>query len=100
MQFIVIAHDGTDAQALSRRMKAREAHLALGDEMIASGKLLHAAALLNEKEEMCGSVMTVAFNDRTALDEWLAAEPYVTGKVWQKIEVLPCRVGPGFVQKR
>ena len=27
MQFLVVAHDGTDAQALARRMAVREAHL-------------------------------------------------------------------------
>jgi hypothetical protein len=30
----------------------------------------------------------------------LQTEPYVTGGVWQSIDVEPCRVGPSFVGLR
>lgn len=96
MQFCVIAYDGEDAEAQSRRMAAREAHIALSDAAIERGEQLAGAALLNDSGAMCGSVMIVDFPSRQELDKWLAAEPYVTGKVWQKIEVLPCRLGPSF----
>jgi len=36
------------------------------------------------------------FKDRQELDEWLKIEPYVIRRVWEKIEVQPCRVGPSF----
>ncbi|GHO82314.1 YciI family protein [Dictyobacter formicarum] len=99
MQFIVVAHDGTDEQALQRRLAVREAHIALGDSMVASGHQLYGVALLNETDRMIGSVIVCEFASREELDAWLAREPYVTGDVWQHIEVTPCRVGPSFVNK-
>lgn len=99
MQFIVIAHDGTDEQALQRRLAVREAHLALSDNMAASGHQLYGVALLNDAGKMIGSVMVCEFASREELDAWLEKEPYVTGDVWKRIEVMPCRVGPSFVKK-
>jgi uncharacterized protein YciI len=99
MQFVLIAHDGTDSQALSRRMAARSAHIALGDAAIKRGEQLMGAALLNKEGQMCGSIMIVEFENREKLNEWLKIEPYVTGNVWKDIEILPCKVGPSFVQK-
>ncbi|MDD9901521.1 MAG: YciI family protein [Alphaproteobacteria bacterium] len=97
MQFVVIGRDGTDAEAMDRRLKARDAHLALGDKMFAEGSLLFGVALLNDDGKMCGSVMIADFPSRTELDAWLAVEPYVTGEVWKDIEISECRVGPSFM---
>jgi uncharacterized protein YciI len=96
MRFIVIGRDGTDAGALERRMAARDAHLKLGDEQKAKGNLLMAVAIQNDKGDMNGSVMLVDYASRAELDEWLKTEPYVTGKVWEKIEIVPGKVGPSF----
>jgi uncharacterized protein YciI len=59
MQFLVIAYDGTDDKALERRMASREAHLAGIQRMIAEGKALYGVAILNDREQMAGSVMVV-----------------------------------------
>lgn len=96
MQFILTAHDHPDA--LQRRMECRDRHLALGDTMRADGKLLYAAALLNEKQEMTGSMMVFEFTDHHALEDYLVTEPYVQGGVWDKIDVRLCKVGPAFVK--
>jgi uncharacterized protein YciI len=96
MQFLVIGYDGSDAQALNRRLAVREAHLALGDKMRDAGKMLYGAAILDDLEHMVGSVLICDFESRDELDQWLKNEPYVTGNVWQKIEVKACRVGPSF----
>lgn len=40
MQFMVLAYDGTDPQAIDRRLKARADHIALGDKMFKSGNML------------------------------------------------------------
>ncbi len=98
MQFLVMGHDGTDAEALNRRMAARDAHLALGTQMRERGQLLYGVAILNDAQNMIGSVMVADFPSRTELDAWLEIEPYVTGKVWQRIEIRHCRVGPSFVK--
>lgn len=97
MQFLVIGYDGTDAEALNRRLSARPAHVALGDRMRADGKMLYGVAILDNNDKMIGSVLICEFSSREELDEWLKIEPYVTGKVWEKIEVKHCKVGPSFV---
>ena len=97
MQFLVLAHDGTDSMALERRMAARPAHLELGRCLRAEGRHLYGVAMLDEAGRMTGSVLIVDYPSRAELDAWLAVEPYVTGKVWQRIEVRLCRVGPSFI---
>ena len=92
MQFVVIGRDGTDEGALERRMAARESHIAAFKEGLEKGQNVLGGALLNESEGMCGSLMVVEFPDRAALDEWLKADPYVTGHVWQDIEIIPFRL--------
>jgi uncharacterized protein YciI len=99
MQFVLICHDGTDEKALERRMNARSAHIALGDAAVKRGEQLLGVAMLNEAGAMFGSVMVVDFPSRKELDKWLKSEPYVTGNVWQDIEVIPCKIGPSFEKK-
>ena len=96
MQFLLIAHDGDDDDALNRRLQAREQHIALGDEMVANGSMLYGGALLDEQEKMIGSVLVLDFPTRQELDAWLKIEPYVLGDVWRRIDVQPFRVGPSF----
>jgi len=99
VQFIVTGHDGTDAAALERRTAVREAHLVGATAMKEAGQLLFGTAILNDEDKMIGSIMVVEFPDRAALDAWLKVEPYVTGDVWRKIDVVPCRVAPMFQVK-
>ena len=96
MQFLIIAHDGTDDEALERRMAAREDHIALSEEAVKRGEQLFGVAILDENDKMCGSVMVVDFPTKEDLQKWLEQEPYVTGGVWQSIDIKPCKVGPGF----
>jgi len=100
MQFLVIGHDGIDEKGLERRLAMREAHIALGDKMRDSGKMLYGAAILDENSKMTGSVLICQFESRSELDEWLKQEPYVTGGVWQKIEIHNCKVGPSFIGQK
>lgn len=83
MQFIVKAYDGEGM--LEKRMAVRPRHLegmkALGKQVICAG------GLLDEAGKMKGSALIMEFPDRAALDSYLAAEPYVTEGVWQKVEV-------------
>jgi hypothetical protein len=98
MQFLVIAYDGTDDKAVERRMAAREAHLAGVVKMKEEGKAIYGVAILNDREQMIGSILVVDYPTRAAVDAWLKTEPYVVGDVWRKIEVLPARVPPMFVR--
>lgn len=96
MQFLVLGYDGKDSEALQRRLAVRDAHVALGDELRDSGNLLYGVAMLDDSDQMCGSMLIAEFENRQELDRWLEEEPYVTGKVWERIEVIPCKVGPSF----
>ena len=98
MHFIITGHDGTDAGALERRMDAREEHMRGVAEMVKQKKLLYAAAMLDGAGSMIGSTMIVDFESRAELDRYLEAEPYVTGEVWEKIDVTPCKVPPLFLK--
>jgi len=98
MQFVITAYDGTDEHALERRMLAREEHLRSVEKQFKEGNHLYGAALLDDNEKMIGSMMVVNYPSREAVDEWLKEEPYVTGNVWQKIDVKPCMVAGTFME--
>jgi uncharacterized protein YciI len=99
MQFVLICRDGADDKALDRRLAARAAHIAMGDEAVKRNEQLVGAAMLNDAGAMCGSVMIVDFPSRKELDDWLKVEPYVIGGVWKDIEIIPCKIGPSFMQR-
>ena len=68
MQFLVIAYDGTDDKAVERRMAAREAHLAGVVKMKEEGKAIYGVAILNDREQMIGSILVVDYPTRAAVD--------------------------------
>ncbi|HRR42359.1 MAG TPA: YciI family protein, partial [Syntrophales bacterium] len=80
-----------------RRMAKREAHLAGVAKMKAEGKALYGIAMLDDEENMVGSVMVMDFPSRAELDGWLKVEPYVVGKVWKRVEVFKAKVPPIFL---
>ena len=96
MQYIIMAKDGDDAEALERRLDAREAHLAYGEEAAKRGEQIMAAALMDKDQKMRGSMMVVDFESVEDLKAWLDKEAYVTGKVWKDIDVIPCKLAPAF----
>ncbi|MCR4728227.1 MAG: YciI family protein [Lachnospiraceae bacterium] len=88
MQFLVRAYDG--AGKLEKRMEVRPRHLEgmknLSDHIICAGGLLDAEG------KMKGSALIMDFESRKELDDYIANEPYVLEKVWEKIEVEPINV--------
>ena len=83
MQFVLKAYDGKGM--LDKRMEVRPRHL---ENMARLGRhVVCAGGLLDESGKMKGSVLILDFADRKELDDYLAAEPYVVEKVWEKIEV-------------
>lgn len=97
MQYIIMAYDGNDEKALERRSAFREEHLNKVEQMKDEKKHLYAAAILDDFGKMMGSLLIVDFQTKEELDDYLKVEPYVIGKVWEKIEIKPCRVGPMFL---
>ena len=91
MQFLIIGMDGTDNEAPSRREAVREDHIALGDKLLGSGNMWYGAALLKNDGKMKGSMLMMDFPSEKELQDWLDVEPYVTGKVWQTVEIHKCK---------
>ena len=97
MQFIIIATDHTDAEALSRRIACRDAHVAMISKYKNMGHMLMGVALLDENNKMKGSVVICDFPDRAGLDQWLQEEPYITNNVWGDVQIHNGSVGPSFL---
>ena len=96
MQFLVIAQDSTDVDAHDRRLSNRPEHLKHVEEGKNEGKIKYAAALLDEAEIMCGSMLVCEFTDSAELSEWLSEDVYLLNKVWGKISIQACRTAPIF----
>ncbi len=99
MPFLVLGYDGEDEDALARRMAVRDEHIKMGDRLRDEGKVLYGVAMLDDSGKMIGSVYIMNFDTREELDAWLKTEPYVSGDVWKRIEIKPCKVGPSFLAK-
>jgi uncharacterized protein YciI len=98
MQFLVIARDGTDEDAVERRLRVRPSHLESIAPLVVAGNVLVGGAMLSDSGDMVGSMLLVDFPDRAAVDAWLERDPYVTGGVWKEIEVEPFRSAVGAWQ--
>lgn len=83
MQFVIKAYDGEGK--LEKRMEVRPRHLQGMAEL--GAHIICAGGLLDEAGKMKGSLLVTEFKDREELDAYLAKEPYVVEKVWEKIEV-------------
>jgi uncharacterized protein len=92
MQFLLLAHDGNDSDALQRRLNVRQEHFERIRKIKKTGEFLFGGALLDEKGMMIGSMIVYDFPDRKSLDEHLTDEPYITSGVWEKIEITPFRL--------
>ncbi len=92
MQFLIVAYDGTDQDALQRRLNAREAHLTNTAKLKESGQFIAGGAILNEEGQMIGSTLYMDFEDREALQAWLQHDPYTTGNVWKDVEIKPIKL--------
>lgn len=86
-QYAVVAYDYTDEKALERRLANREAHLKGVRELAKQGKFLSGGAILNDEGKMIGSNAHFRFADRQDLEAWLETEPYMTGRVWEHVDI-------------
>ena len=91
-QYVIIAQDGTDEDALKRRMEVRPFHLAGAKKLKEQNNFVFGGATLDEEGNMRGSIMIVQFETNEEFDHWYANEPYIKDGVWQTIEVKPFKV--------
>jgi len=92
MEFLVVAYDGSDAGAMDRRLKAREAHIEGARRLKSAGNFIAGGAILDDDGRMVGSTLYMDFPSRSEFDDWLARDPYVTGGVWVDVKVEPVRL--------
>jgi uncharacterized protein YciI len=93
MQFIVMAYDYKDKNALTRRLAARDQHLKFAKEMFDKKRWLFASALLDDNGNMNGSVIACEFETEDELHKlWLDNEAYISGKVWEKIIIRKAKI--------
>lgn len=91
-QYIMHAWDGTDKQALERRVSIRPAHFESARKLKANGNFIIGGAMLNDEGKMIGSTMVLQFETKEQLQHWLDTEPYITGRVWEKMDLRPFKV--------
>jgi uncharacterized protein len=91
MRYVIHAYDGTDEQALDRRMAVRPNHFGGVAKLKELGHYVLGGALLSPEGQMIGSLMILDFETEEQLQDWLSWEPYVQGKVWEKIDIKPFR---------
>ena len=92
LQYVIIARDGNDANALERRMNARPNHFKGARVLKDNNNLILGGAILDDNGKMAGSVMVVQFETEEAMKKWFDNEPYVTEGVWHSIELKPFKV--------
>jgi uncharacterized protein YciI len=92
MKFLVIAQDGNDSEAKDRRLAARQQHLKLAKEMYEKGEAIIGGAILDDEGNMVGSCRILDFDSKFELEEWLRVEPYIVGKVWDRVQVHPFKI--------
>ena len=86
------AWDGKDEKALERRMNNRPAHFENARKLKADGHFILGGAMLNEEGKMIGSTMVMQFETDEQLQHWLNTEPYITGSVWERMDLRPFKV--------
>ncbi|MGV3559317.1 YciI family protein [Larkinella arboricola] len=91
MQYVLHAYDYTDEQALNRRLAVRTQHLDGARQLKTAGHFILGGALLDAAGKMIGSMMLLDFDSEEQLNNWLQTEVYITGKVWERIDIKPFR---------
>jgi len=91
-QYLIIANDGKDDEALDRRKEVRPLHLAGAKKLKEKNNFVIGGAMLDDDGNMRGSIMIVQFETQDDFQSWYDNEPYITQGVWRTIEVKPFRV--------
>jgi uncharacterized protein YciI len=94
MAFAVLAFDGVDEEAPSRRAAAMEAHVACITGEAEAGRLVLGLPLRDEAGRSRGSLMFLDVPDQAGVDAYLGLEPFSVRGVWRDVRVLHFRVAP------
>ncbi|WP_275285967.1 YciI family protein [Halomonas elongata] len=86
-QYALVAYDYKDGGALERRMVCRQSHLDGLRRLARQGRFISGGVILDDHGKMIGSNAHFQFPDRRELEAWLEVEPYMTGQVWEQVEI-------------
>ncbi|WP_416883936.1 YciI family protein [Marivita sp.] len=84
MLIALIARD--KAGALETRKANRDAHLAYID---ATGVVSQAGPLLDDAEQMIGSLVILDVADMAAAQNWADSDPYAKAGLFESVELIP-----------
>ncbi|MEP6683181.1 MAG: YciI family protein [Parafilimonas sp.] len=91
-QFLILAEDYKDENALNRRLAIRETHLQRMREEKKAGRFIIGGAKLNDRKNMYGSMLILDLENENAVWKWLHVDPYFTAKVWEEIHIYPFKI--------
>ncbi len=86
-QYVIHAFDGTDAEALNRRLAVRQAHFEHMSPYKSAGNFILGGAMLDDKGQMIGSTVVMQFESDADFQAYLDSEPYVQNKVWLDMKI-------------
>lgn len=84
MLVALIAHD--KAGALQTRLDNRDAHI---DYLKSTDMVSQAGPLLNEANEMIGSLVILDVSDMDQAKHWADNDPYSKADLFEKVELIP-----------
>ena len=84
MLIALIARDKDGA--LETRKANRDAHLAYIEE---TGVVEQAGPLLNDAEEMIGSLIVLDVENMEAARDWASNDPYAKAELFQSVDLIP-----------
>ncbi len=88
-QYVIHAFDGTDSEALNRRLAVRQAHFENMSVYKSAGNFILGGAMLDDDGKMIGSTVVMQFIDDADLQAYLDSEPYIKNKVWLEVKIFP-----------
>ena len=83
--YVLIARDHPD---LERRQQIRPAHLRHMDGLDSAGRLRYGGPLLNDNQEMVGSLIILEAESLEAAKATYAQDPYITQEVFEHYDVI------------
>ncbi|KAJ3028583.1 UNVERIFIED_CONTAM: hypothetical protein HDU68_001382 [Siphonaria sp. JEL0065] len=93
-QFLLLAKDFRDSDALARRMTVRQSHLDRAVQSKTDGTVLVGGATLGEGEgkPMNGSMLVLDFPSNEVAHAYVKSDPYIVGKVWETYTLSPFKL--------
>ncbi|KAK9768659.1 hypothetical protein K7432_000494 [Basidiobolus ranarum] len=94
-QYLVIAKDFIDAEAISRRLATREIHLDRCRELYKQNKMVVVGALRSDDSDygkMLGSCHIYEAKNVEEVKQIISQDPYIDARVWEDVKIIPLKL--------